>query len=277
MPELPEVETFVRSLRCGGMTGEPIVNRRIQSADLLWPRTLATNQSGEELDQELRGARIESVTRRGKSLRVDTEGPAILIHLRMSGDLRCEADEPETIQKHDRFVFHFADGRRLVFNDVRKFGRIWVTDEPQMVLGGLGVEPLSAEFTPEWMIKALHGKKQMIKPLLLDQHFIAGIGNIYSDEALFQARIHPQRAAQSLSEAEAAELRGALRAVLQKGIEKNGASFDWAYKGGAFQNDFQVYQQTGHPCPRCGTPIVRILVGQRGTHFCPACQRLTDE
>ena len=273
MPELPEVETIVRSLRSGGMTGLPILDRQIRSVDLFNLKTLVFEGTAAECESVLAGAEILSVGRRAKYILIRTGGPWILIHLRMSGDLRCEADDDTPLKPHDRMVFHFTDGMRLVFNDVRKFGCIWVTDDPESVLSGLGIEPLDERFTAEWLKNGLERQKRMIKAILLDQRFIAGIGNIYADESLFDAGILPTRTGESLTEAECRRLRDSIRKTLSHAIEQNGSSFDWAYKGGHFQNEFRVYQRKGEACPRCGTAIERITVGQRGTHFCPKCQR----
>ena len=268
MPELPEVETVVRSLCDGGMTGLSILNRQIRSVDCFNPNTLIFENTPDDLS----GVHILSVDRRAKYIHIHTEGPSILIHLRMSGDLRCETEKAELLP-HDRLVFHFSDGTRLVFNDVRKFGRVWVTDEPDAVLAGLGIEPLSDAFTAKWLSACLAGQRRMIKAVLLDQGIIAGIGNIYADESLFDAGILPTRPANSLSAEECERLRNSIRETLTHAIEQNGSSFDWAYKGGHFQNEFRVYQRKGEPCPICGTPIERTIVAQRGTHYCPNCQK----
>ncbi len=272
MPELPEVETVVRSLRSGGMTGETIINRQISSVDLFNSNTLIYGGTPEECSRALCGRQILSVSRRGKFIRIQTDDPSILIHLRMSGDLRCERDDPDTLRKHDRMIFHFSDGTCLIFNDVRKFGRVWVTDEPEKVLIGLGIEPLSEEFTADWLFGKLRGQNRPIKAILLDQGFIAGIGNIYADESLFGAGILPTRPGGSLSPAECGQLRDSIRNTLMSAVDHNGSSFDWAYKGGHFQNEFRVYQRQGQPCPVCGTAVERITLAQRGTHFCPHCQ-----
>jgi formamidopyrimidine-DNA glycosylase len=134
------------------------------------------------------------------------------------------------------------------------------------------LEPLSEEFSPEWFYSALHHRRRQLKPLLLDQSFLAGLGNIYTDEALHLAKLHPLSLSESLSKKQVNGLWHAIREVLEEGIRRNGASIDWVYRGGDFQNHFRVYGRTGEPCPVCKTPIQRITVGQRGTHFCPHCQ-----
>ncbi|MEW5891502.1 MAG: DNA-formamidopyrimidine glycosylase, partial [Pseudomonadota bacterium] len=197
----------------------------------------------------------------------------LLIHLRMSGDLllRDSTTEPEP---HDRLLLKLSGGKSLAFNDTRKFGRVWLTAQPEEVLGKLGPEPLGADFTAEWLYHALHAKRRQIKPLLLDQTFLAGLGNIYTDEALHLARLHPLRLSDSVSRQQAEALHEAIQSVLREGIRRNGASIDWVYRGGEFQNYFRVYDRAGEPCKVCGTKIERITVGQRGTHFCPNCQAL---
>jgi formamidopyrimidine-DNA glycosylase len=162
----------------------------------------------------------------------------------------------------------------LVFSDPRKFGRIWLVDDPSVIFQTLGPEPLSGEFTPTWLDTALCAQRRQLKPLLLDQSFLAGLGNIYTDEALHMARLHPLTPSNSITAEEAEILWMAIRQVLEEGIRRNGASIDWVYRGGDFQNHFRVYGRQGKPCPVCGTIIERIVVGQRGTHFCPKCQIL---
>jgi formamidopyrimidine-DNA glycosylase len=166
---------------------------------------------------------------------------------------------------------------RLAFNDPRKFGRAWLVADPQGVLANLGPEPLDQAFTPEELHWHLKAHRRQLKPLLLDQTFLAGLGNIYADEALHSAGLHPLTLANSLDAGQAFQLWQAIRQVLEEGIRRQGASIDWVYRGGDFQNQFRVYQRTGKPCPICGTPIERIVVGQRGTHFCPACQKMTKD
>lgn len=272
MPELPEVETFVRSLKYGGMTGNSIINRQIASADLFWNRTLAYSDAAEGFLEWFPGKTVRDVSRRGKFILISIPPKTLLIHLRMSGDLKVTDSSGTGTGKHDRFQLAFTDGERLVFSDPRKFGRIWLTVSPEAVLGSLGIEPLDDGFTPEWLYDKLHTSNRMIKSVLLDQRVIAGLGNIYSDEALFSAGIHPARAVRSLSTDEVARLVQAIQTVLLDGIQYNGASIDWVYRGGSFQHHFKIYGRTGEPCLICGTKIEKTTISQRGTHFCPCCQ-----
>lgn len=278
MPELPEVETIVRALQNGGRGSPPLVGRVIKEAEIRWQRSLAEPHPPVFL-QKIRGRTIQRLSRRGKFILIHLDEGSLLIHLRMSGDLRLEpaADEtgsPLPPHPHDRLIFHLADGWRLAFNDTRKFGRIWLTDDPQTVLNGLGPEPLDDSLDAQTFHHRLSRVQRQLKPLLLDQSFIAGLGNIYADEALHLARLHPLTPSHRLSEEEAARLLAAIRNVLNEGIRRNGASIDWVYRGGSFQNHFRAYGRTGQPCPECGTPIARLIVGQRSTHLCPVCQPL---
>lgn len=276
MPELPEVETIVRALRNGGRGGLPLPGRAFERAEILWPRTLA-EPGFAELQTQLPGQVIAAIDRRGKFIVLCLARHALLVHLRMSGDLRvepaCDAQgAPAPLQPHDRAVFYLSGAVRLVFNDARKFGRIWLLEDPQALLGKLGPEPLDPALTPTDFFQSLQLRRRQVKPLLLDQAFIAGLGNIYTDEALHLARLHPLRRSDALDPDEAGRLLEAIRVVLAGGIRAGGASIDWAYRGGGFQNDFRVYGRAGQPCPLCGAPIVRIIVGQRSAHFCPLCQ-----
>jgi formamidopyrimidine-DNA glycosylase len=264
MPELPEVETIVRCLR------PELVGRRVLSAGLFWPRTLAAPAMG-TFHQRISGQRIEAVARRAKYIHMVLSGGHLLIHLRMSGDLLLRPS-PCAPEPHDRLHLALDSGQTLAFNDTRKFGRAWLVDDPRDVLGSLGPEPFSDDFTTAGFYQSLQTRRRQLKPLLLDQAFLAGLGNIYSDEALHLAGLHPLRQSDTISLNESQKLFEAIRAVLQTGIENNGASIDWVYRGGSFQNHFRVYGRTGLPCPICANPIERIVVGQRSTHFCPICQ-----
>jgi len=271
MPELPEVETIARALREGGRGGRSICGRIITSVELRWHRTLA-HPAFDELKNGLVGQKITNITRRGKFICLQIGENFLVIHLRMSGDLRV--DEPPLSQSypHDRFILGFEDGGQLAFNDARKFGRIWFVTTTENLFNNLGFEPFDNALTEEKFHEQLSHKKRIIKSLLLDQSFVCGLGNIYTDECLHLAGIHPLRIASSLDEAESGRLLTSIRKTLQKGIDTNGASIDWVYRGGEFQNNFRVYQKTGESCQVCGNIIKRIVVAQRGTHFCPVCQ-----
>ena len=272
MPELPEVETIRRGLISGSDGVPSLVHQRITSVDLFWPKAVASPDPLQFI-QGLQQREIVSLSRRGKFLLINLDHGTLIFHLRMSGDLRMQpAGEPT--QKHDRLQLNFNSGWKLVLNDTRKFGRAWLTEDPQKVLSGIGPEPLDPDLTPDKFDAMLQVRSRQIKPLLMDQRFLAGLGNIYTDEALFSAGIHPLRRSDTLTQPEAERLLAAIHEVLQQGILAKGASIDWVYRGGDFQNHFQVYKRTGSPCPRCGTPIQRIVVGQRSTHFCPVCQPL---
>lgn len=282
MPELPEVETIARSLRSG------LIGRRIIAADVRWPRTIASPPP-RRFRRTIRDQIIQEVTRRAKFLHIRLSSSHLFIHLRMSGDLAIKPGTPRA-EKHDRLILRLAPPgsieneadrgaalpglTSLVFNDTRKFGRVWLTDQAEAVTGGLGPEPLSRAFTADMLHARLHARRRHLKPLLLDQAFVAGLGNIYTDEALHIARLHPMKPSHRVSRPQAQRLHAAIRRVLSEGIRRNGASIDWVYRGGEFQNHFRVYDREGQPCPACGTTIRRVVVGQRGTHLCPRCQRI---
>ena len=272
MPELPEVETIVCALRTGTPHQPAIIERRILDARLCWDRTLA-DPSAVEFLQRIRGQVIRDISRRGKFLQLRLSTDWLLFHLRMSGDLVVRPSA-EPILAHDRLLLALDENLTLAFNDARKFGRVWLVDQPEDVLVCLGPEPLDEALTGEDFFSRLHVTRRQLKPLLLDQAFLAGLGNIYADESLHLAKLHPLTPASSVSPVQAVCLLESIRSVLQEGIRRNGASIDWVYRGGDFQNYFHVYQRTGEPCPDCGTQIARIVVGQRGTHYCPNCQSL---
>ena len=266
MPELPEVETFARALK------PELVGQTIISADLRWARTLAI-PSPAEFKKQIIGQEIVDVSRRAKYLVIYLKDYKLLIHLRMSGDLIIRQGKIKA-EKHDRLILHLSNQNYLAFNDTRKFGRVWLTDHPDEILGKLGPEPLEKNFTAQWLFENLHARKRALKPLLLDQTFLAGLGNIYTDECLHIAELHPLGSSNNVTKEQAVVLHKAIRAVLKEGIRRNGASIDWVYRGGDFQNYFRVYGREGEPCPVCGTNIQKLIVGQRGTHVCPNCQRL---
>ncbi len=264
MPELPEVETFARNLR------PALIGKTILSVDLRWQRSLAT-PSPAVFIKRINGQRIESISRRAKFLDLNLSDSHLIFHLRMSGDLFVVLGGYQPA-KHDRLIVQLSSDTSLIFSDPRKFGRIWLVEDPADIFGNLGMEPFSEEFSPEWLYSALKNRQRQLKPLLLDQGFIAGLGNIYTDEALFLAKLHPLNLSGAVTKKQALGLWHSIREVLEEGIQRNGASIDWVYRGGDFQNHFRVYGRTGEPCLVCKTPIERITVGQRGTHFCPHCQ-----
>jgi formamidopyrimidine-DNA glycosylase len=279
MPELPEVETIARSLRNPpDQTSFSIIDRKIQNVHVLWKKTLA-NLTADVFIKRAKHQLVNSIGRRGKYLMINLSKDTLLIHLRMSGDLRVErtmnaSGTPNPVLKHDRLVLEFDKNIRLAFSNPRKFGRVWLAANPEEILGTLGPEPLGGQLDEKKFHSMLNKHKRQIKPLIMDQHFLAGMGNIYTDEALFLAKLHPLSRSHNLSANDSTALLNAIRTVLQEGIRKNGASIDWVYRGGDFQNQFNVYGRTGEPCSVCGTNIQRLIVGQRGTHICPNCQRM---
>lgn len=272
MPELPEVETLRRFLISTGVAGS-----RINRVEVLWTRSVA-EPAADEFISRLEGAEIGGIERRGKYLIFPLEyGTTLLVHLRMTGGFRFFR-EPHPPDSHDRVLFELDSGC-LVFHDTRKFGRMRLTGEPERILDRLGVEPLEDQFTPRYLYDSLHRRRRILKPLLLDQGFIAGLGNIYVDESLFRAGLHPLRRSDSLSRQESDRLHEAIRLSLSQGIENGGTSLGVGEtnfsSGGIYGRNgaaLQVFRRTGCPCPRCGTPIERIVVAQRASHVCPTCQ-----
>ena len=273
MPELPEVETTARLIRPG------VEGRRIRGVEVDWARTLGGPSQATFRDAVV-GARIARVARRAKYVvmhleRRGQEAGVILVHLRMTGRLVVESSRAPAPDY--RRVSLVLDRGTLHFLDVRKFGRFTFHPEGLEALAHLGPEPLEEDWRADGFVQALRARKRQIKPLLLDQEFLAGLGNIYVDESLFGARIHPEQSADRVSPRKARALHGQIRKVLAAAVEREGSSFDAFYRTpegqpGSYQHLFQVYGREGKPCPRCGKPIKRIVVGQRGTHFCPACQ-----
>lgn len=280
MPELPEVETIARHL-APVLTGQTIAH-----VDVLWPRTV-DRPAPDAFCAALTGARVMNVDRRGKFIQVAlSTGQTLLVHLRMSGKFAVYRDgpgddAPARGDKHARLRWQLGDGTWVVFIDPRKFGRFYLVDDPREITGYLGPEPLSADFTPAWLSAQLARHRGEIKPLLLNQRFIAGLGNIYVSEALWQAGIHPQRVAATLNAAEAERLHAAIIATLRAGLENGGTSLDglYAYPSGGtgrHQDYLRVYDRAGEQCPRCGYAVERIVQGQRSTYFCPVCQALAE-
>jgi formamidopyrimidine-DNA glycosylase len=264
MPELPEVETIAQGLR------GPLIGRAFTRVTVTWPNSIKTPVP--ELKSRLPGQRIEAIGRRGKYLQLHlSAGDTLLIHLKMSGELLVEpATEP--LHPHVRTIFDLDNGRQLRFKDTRKFGRVYLVADPNKVVGKLGPEPLADDFTSQDFRALFQKRKGRLKSLLLNQEFIAGVGNIYADESCFIAGLDPRRQVDTLSPAELEKLYQALRQTLKAAITHKGASFDQVYRGGEFQNHFQVYGRAGEPCLKCGAAIQRVVLGSRSTHFCAQCQ-----
>ena len=270
MPELPEVETIRQKLRRGSDVVPSIVGQRIEGVSLRWPRHIK-QPSVSTFRKQIRGRSVQDVNRRGKFILIPLDERTLAIHLMMSGDLRM-ADADSARGKFDHTIFNFESGWQLRFSDSRKFGRVFLMKDSDELVVKLGPEPLADSFDPPALAQILSKHRRSLKPLLLDQSMIAGLGNIYTDEALHRAKLHPLRQSDSLKSEEVRALWDGIRDALQSGLHHNGASIDWVYRGGDFQNYFRAYGRAGEPCPECRTEIVRTVVGQRGTYFCPSCQ-----
>jgi formamidopyrimidine-DNA glycosylase len=274
VPELPEVETVRRSLEAA------LVGRRIAEVTrIAWVRTIA-EPSPELFRELLRDRLVTGVERRAKYLVIKLDRDEVLVvHLRMTGRLTLQSPEAEP-DHHTHVVLRLEDGGQIFFRDTRKFGRIWLLDAEgfDALQARLGREPLDEALTAEEFRTLLRRRKGRLKPLLLDQKLIAGLGNIYVDEALWCAKLHPLRTVRSLDDDDIDRLHEAIRSVLKAALEHRGTSFsdyrDALDQPGSNQDFLNVYQRAGQPCPRCGTPIERMLVAQRGTHYCPSCQQL---
>jgi formamidopyrimidine-DNA glycosylase len=272
MPELPEVQLVADSL-----AAQIVGHQIIAVSHLDWERMVETH-TGFEFATLLAGRRVRAVGRRAKWLLVVLDGGwTLALHLRMSGHLTVVGPE-ERPGLYTHLALTLDDGRQVFFHDTRKFGRARLLDAAglQALEAAHGLEPLSSELTPERLADIMRTRRRQLKPLLLDQRMLAGIGNIYADEALWRAELHPLRSSDTLSDAEIARLHAGIRSALADGLANGGSTLrDYrnAYgELGSNQQFFNAYGRENQPCPRCGTPIVRTLVGQRGTHFCPTCQ-----
>lgn len=267
MPELPEVETIRKAL-------EPFLVGRTFSGVRIIDTRPVQRLSLDEFCCGLVGHKINALSRRGKYLIIALSGGGnLIIHLRMTGALLWNPSHEEPFTRLEFFL----DGGRLIYTDVRRFGTMYLTADPNEIVGKLGIEPLSRRFTPVALAGILKSRSLPVKSALLNQEYIAGIGNMYADEALFVAKIHPQQRADSLTTAQISRLHVAIKQVLKQGIKKQGASVR-NYRGpdgskGTAHEEFCVAHRQGLPCPACGRPVKRIVVGQRGTYFCPHCQR----
>mgnify|MGYP001385506160 CR=1 FL=1 len=274
MPELPEVETVRRTLE------QLVTGKTIREVEVRLPRLIRRPDDAALFASLLEGSTIRGVGRRGKYLRILLDGWTLVSHLRMEGRYGLyRTGDPE--EKHTHVIFRFTDGTEMRYRDVRQFGTMHLferdRDLEEPPLNQLGLEPLDPAFTLQAFRGLVARRPTRIKPLLLDQRHIAGLGNIYVDEALHRAGIHPERSAASLRAAELARLHEAIVAVLSEAVEAGGSSVKSYMNGqgeaGLFQLRLMAYGRDGEPCLRCGTTIVKTVVGGRGTHFCPVCQK----
>jgi len=274
LPELPEVQTIVTALNSARVEGS-----RIQRVRVYWPNTIATS-TPRQFCQRIRNKRIMTIRRRGKFIVLHlSDNLHLLVHLRMTGRFDLATSGLKQ-QPHVHVMLELDDGRCLMFHDTRKFGRFYLTREPDTIIGDLGPEPLSPGFTAKTLMGLLKDRRRQIKPLLLDQHFLAGLGNIYVDEALWASGIHPLRSADSLNSRESKLLHLSIRRVLRQAIANSGTSlgkglgnYAWLNQERGRNSDaLKVFRRTGQACLRCGHPIERIIVAQRSSHVCTACQ-----
>ncbi len=268
MPELPEVETVRRELI------PLLVGKHITRVDIRWPR-LVDRPTVEEFVHHLTGRAIVDIRRRGKFLIFDLDtGQHWIVHLRMTG--RFYLRDTAQPDKHTHALLFLSDERVLHYRDQRKFGRFYLVSDAEEVVGSLGPEPLGDTWQPHDLAEALKRHRAAIKSLLLDQRIVAGLGNIYADEALFLAGIHPARPGHTLTAEEVQRLHRAVRQVLEEAIAARGSSVSTyvppSERRGSYQQQRRVYHRAGASCPRCGTPIERIKISGRSTHFCPRCQ-----
>lgn len=275
MPELPEVETIVQELSRSGVIGKKIVH-----AEVFWPRSLH-DEDVKSFCDKICNQTIKEISRKGKFIVFSLSDNILLVHLRMTGKFTI-FDHAGHPVKHTRIQLILSNGKMLCYEDQRKFGKWMLVDKSENFLEHLGLEPLSEKYTLKAFENLIENRSSQLKPFLLNQHYIAGLGNIYVDEALWEAKIHPQRPLDSLSKDEIALLYRVIPKVLKKGIANQGTTlgssranyFSVSGRRGTNQHQLNVFRREGQPCPRCKTLITKIRVAQRGTHICPNCQRI---
>ena len=274
MPELPEVQTVVNDLMDAGLVGS-----QIKAARVYWHKSVAEH-TPKVFNRLIRGQTIQAIQRRAKFIVFDLDkGWHLLIHLRMTGRIELVPDGRKR-RKHEHVILCLDQKREMRFVDTRKFGRLYLVEDTGKLLGKLGPEPLSPSFTARRLSERLQAKKRQLKPLLLDQNFLAGLGNIYVDEALWDAGIHPLRASNTLSADESKRLHRSIRKVLRRGLKNLGTTlgtgqttfYSVARKRGRNRDELKVFRRDGLPCPRCKTSIDKLTIGQRSTHICAKCQ-----
>jgi formamidopyrimidine-DNA glycosylase len=275
MPELPEVETVRRTLQ------HLVLHKQIKDITVLWPKIVKKPEEATQFIDALKGETILDIGRRGKFLIIYTDHFALVSHLRMEGKYGLYTED-EPVDKHVHVIFYFSDGTELRYKDVRKFGTMHLFKKGEEFsippLSQLGPEPFSEDFTLEFLNSRLKKTNRKLKTALLDQTNLVGLGNIYVDEALFRAGIHPERSANELTEEETARLHREIISTLNEAVEKGGSTIRSYVNSqgqmGMFQLDLLVYSRKGEECKTCGKPIEKTVVGGRGTHFCPNCQKL---
>lgn len=279
MPELPEVETIAQDLRHAN-----IIGCTISKVHVYWPKTVS-KPAVLQFIEHLEGQKITGIQRRAKYLVLQlADNSFVFIHFRMTGRFLISSSDTPVHSPYIRLTVELDNGKSLYFHDTRKFGRWSWTADPKEITAKLGPEPLESSFTLEAFKLLVKGKKRALKPLLLDQQFIAGLGNIYVDEALWEAKLHPSQLAFKLSELQLKALHQAIPRVLKRGLQSQGTTLGsgrtnfYRLNGtkGDHQSLLKVFRRTGEACPRCGEIIQRIVVAQRSTHFCPSCQILDD-
>ncbi|MBB5020705.1 bifunctional DNA-formamidopyrimidine glycosylase/DNA-(apurinic or apyrimidinic site) lyase [Desulfurispira natronophila] len=275
MPELPEVQTLVDDLRASSLIGQTIKDVQVR-----WPRIVA-EPTLELFCRQLAGQRVSDIQRRAKYLVFSLgSGQSLLVHLRMTGKFAF-ASPKDALEAHHHVLLTFGDERQLRYHDTRKFGRFSLVQSAEEALRHLGLEPLSAEFTPEALEQRLRGRRTPLKAFLLDQRQVAGIGNIYADEALWGAGLHPATPAGSLSQEQVHFLYSSIIEALQRGLRNMGTTlgnsqanfYSVAGRRGRNEDELRVFRRTGLPCPRCGQAIERTVLAQRSTHYCLRCQQ----
>ncbi|MCH1627294.1 DNA-formamidopyrimidine glycosylase [Fredinandcohnia quinoae] len=275
MPELPEVETVRRTLT------QLVNGKTIQKVTVLWAKMIKKPEEVEQFTDALLGQTIQDVERRGKFLKFILDDYVLVSHLRMEGRYGLYKNE-ESYDKHTHVLFAFTDGTELRYRDVRKFGTFHLfkkgEEETVLPLSQLGPEPFSSDFTEKRLQEQLAKTNRKIKVALLDQKIVVGLGNIYVDEALFRAGIYPEREANSLKKSEIKRLYQQIVQTLQEAVDKGGSTIrsyvNTQGEIGMFQLELFVYGQKGEACKKCGTSIEKKVVGGRGTHYCPSCQKM---
>ncbi|XJZ26449.1 DNA-formamidopyrimidine glycosylase [Bacillota bacterium Lsc_1132] len=274
MPELPEVETVRKTLE------NLVLQKQLESVSVFWPKIIKNPLEVKQFTDALKGETILEIGRRGKFLLIYTNRYALVSHLRMEGRYGLYSKN-EPYDKHTHVFFRFTDGTELRYRDVRKFGTMHLYKKGEEFqnppLSELGPEPFAEKFTEEYLGKALKKTSRKIKPALLDQKLVVGLGNIYVDEALFRAGIHPERIAASLNEEEITVLHREIVATLTEAVKMGGSTIRSYVNSqgemGMFQLELSAYGRKGEPCKKCGAPMEKIVIGGRGTHFCPNCQK----